>query len=312
MSEMIEGVSDRAGSLHAEMDLRLDSEDEVSLKGLVLVPLKRKRTILVCALVGLLTAILVSLAMTPRYRATALVELSGNEQGGVVGLDDLTPLAESGADEFKIKMQTEIAVMEDDSIALAVMSKLGMLRVGKRGLFSSGGEHAVSEDALTAKQREQLIGTFERHLRVEEVKSSRLIAVTYTSGDPVEAANVANQVVAEYKAFLLSANSSSAREISNWLAEQLAGMSKQARSSHELYHRLYAMLQEQEINSGSSVTNLTIADPARPPGTPWMPQPLLFAGAGLGGGLLFGLALAFFLESQDDTAADSLQVEAER
>ena len=311
MNEIVEDTTDRAGSLSADMDQLRDSEDELSFKGLIIVPLKRKRTIIICALLGLLAAILVSVAMTPRYRATAIIELNGDKQGGVIALDDLTPANPGGADELKVKMQTEIAVIKDNSIALAVMAKLGMLRVGKSGLFSSGAEDVVSEDALTPKQREQLIHAFEGHLKVEEVESSRLIAITYTNDDPIQAANVANQVVSEYKTYLLRSNFSSSKEVSQWLAGQLSGLSdqetksQQSRSSRELYDRLYAKLQEEDINSNSSATNVTIVDPARPPGTPWMPQPLLFAGAGLGGGFLFGLALAFLLESQDDTVANN-------
>ena len=207
-------------------------------------------------------------------------------------------------------MQTEIAVIKDNSIALSVMAKLGMLRVGKSGIFSSGAEDVVSEAALTPKQREHLIHAFEGHLEVVEVESSRLIAITYTSDDPIRAANVANQVVSEYKTYLLSSNFSSSKEASQWLAGQLSGLSdqvtksEQSRSSRELYDRLYAKLQEEDINSNSSATNVTIVDPARPPGTPWMPQPMIFAVFGLGGGLLFGLALGMFLlESQANTAA---------
>jgi capsular exopolysaccharide synthesis family protein len=90
---------------------------------------------------------------------------------------------------------------------------------------------------------------------------------------------------------------------------QLGVLMEQARSTRELYDILYAKLQEANIDAGDSATNVTVADPARPPGTPWMPKPVLFPLAGLFSGLLLGVALAYLLESQDDTVADSFQVE---
>ena len=57
MNEIVEDATDHAGSFPADMDQLRDSEDEVSFKGLIIVPLKRKRTIMICALLGLLAAI---------------------------------------------------------------------------------------------------------------------------------------------------------------------------------------------------------------------------------------------------------------
>jgi succinoglycan biosynthesis transport protein ExoP len=496
-----------------------DAGGEPSFSELAIVPFKRKRIVIGCAAFGLVVAILVTLFMTPRYKASATIELNQDKSAGVSALSDLASAATGGADELKVKVETEIAVIEDDSIALAVMSKLGMLRLPAPSWFSDEMGPAVSLENLPAKRREQLIQTFEDHLKVDQIKSSRLISITYTSKDPVEAANVANQVVAEYKSFLLDSNFSSSKGVSQWLTDQLGGLAtevtkseqsvaeferahnlsaampglaslsggsssglgslggssggggssvhipeldrlsalneevtqaealritdeaiyrltetenpdvisslassslpgisassvvsqgngleilnalreqeatakvayadaatkygpknprlieiesqlkslqdqiqtemgkikqrakndlslaeqnekalqsafesqkavtskmnddvvqlgilmEQARSSRELYDLLYGKLQEANIDSGSSATNVTIADPARPPGKPWLPKHTLFPAAGLLGGLLFGIGLAFLLESQDDTVADSFQVEA--
>jgi capsular exopolysaccharide synthesis family protein len=395
------------------------------------------------------------------------------------------------------------------------MNKMGMLRLENPDRFSTTEGPLVSAEALPAIRRESLIGNFKGHLQVKEVGSSRLIAITYTDRDPIIAAKIANQVVAEYKSYLLSSNFSSSKEVSQWLSAQLGDLSDQvaktqqavaefershnlsaamlglstlgsgsgstigsggsggggsanfpelerlgvlnnevtqaeavrmardaiyrltatenpdlisslgssslpglsgstvlsqgtgletfnalraqeatlrvayanaetkygsknprlveianqlksiqdqmqveigkikqrakndlvlaqenekalratfeeqklvtskmnddvvqlgvlmaqARSSRELYDVLYARLQEANIDAGNSATNVTVADPARPPGRPWMPQPFLFIVVGLIGGLFMGAGLAYLLESQDDTLTDSFQVE---
>jgi capsular exopolysaccharide synthesis family protein len=455
--------------------------------------------------------------MHPRYRATATIELNEQKSGGTDMLSNLASLAGEGPDELKTNVETEIAVIQDDSIALAVMNSLGMLRLENPDRFSKAEGPIVTPEALPAKRREALVGNFKSHLRVKEVESSRLIAITYTDKDPVHAAKVANQIVAEYKSYLLSSNFSSSKEVSQWLSTQLGDLSNQvsksqqavadfershnlssamlglatmgggsvtstgvgeengggagsvripeldrlatlneevtqaealrlsheaiyrmtatgdpdlisslgssslpglssstvlsqgngldifnslrtqeaaakiayasaetkygprnphltdianqlksihdllqieigkiklrakndlvlaqqneqalrsafeaqklvtskmnddvvklgvlmaqARSSRDLYNILYARLQEANIDAGNSATNVTVADPARPPGQPWIPQPFLFTVLSLFAGLLLGMSLAYLLESQDDTLADSFQVE---
>ena len=518
----------RADALPFGGDPSNDSGDEVSLRELAIVPLKRKRTVIGFAIAGLLIGILVTVSMTPRYRAKATIELNEEKNGGVSALSDLASAATGSGDELKVKIQTETAVIEDDSIALAVMAKMGMLRLGKPSWLSPGWLSKeqgppVAVEALPARRREELIQRFEGNLKVNEVENSRLIAIAYTSVDPVEAANVANQIVAEYRSYLLRSNYSSSQEVSQWLTNQLSGLSnqvtkseqavaefehshnlsssmpglatlgggaasasasglggvggsgggsgggmripeldrlatlneevtqaeaqrladeaiyrltetenpkvisslassalpglsnstvisqgnglevlnalraqestarvayadavtrygqknprlleienqlkslddqiqtelgkikqrakndltlaeqnekalqsafelqkavtskmnddvvelgvlmEQATSSRELYDLLFAKLQEANIDAGSSAVNVTIADPARPPGRPFVPKHIMFPIAGLIGGLLVGVGMAYLLESQDDTVADSFEVEA--
>jgi capsular exopolysaccharide synthesis family protein len=454
--------------------------------------------------------------MHPRYRATATIELNEAKGSATDMLSSMASMASGEPDQLKVKIETEIAVIKDDSIALAVLNKMGMLRLENPDRFSKEPGPQVTPDALPADRREELIGNFEGHLKVAEVGNSRLVAITYTSRDRVQAAQVANQVVAEYKSYLLSSNFTSSKEVSQWLSAQLGDLSgqvtktqqavaeferthnlsaamlglgtlsggslpgstsggggggggsaqipeqgrlttlndevtqaeavrlgreavyrltatenpdlisslgssslpglssstvlsqgngleifnalrqqeaaarvayasaetkygpqnphladianqvkslhdqiqneigkikkrakndldlaqqneqalnaafeaqklvtskmnddvvqlgvlmAQARSSRELYDLLYARLQEANIDAGNSATNVTIADPARPPGGPYLPQPVLFIVIGFLGGLFLGVGLAYLLESQDDTLTDSFQVE---
>jgi capsular exopolysaccharide synthesis family protein len=491
-----------------------DPDDQVSLREIALVPWKRKGLVAGSTIACVLLAILACVLMHPKYRATALIELHESQGMGTDALSSIASMDTGDPDALKIKIDTESEVIKDESIALAVMGKMGMLRLANPDRFSKQEGPEVSAEALPAARREDLVGNFEGHLKVEGVGSSRLIAITYTSPDPVLAAKTANQVVTEYKSYLLSSNFNSSRDVSQWLSAQLGDLSSQvtksqqavadferthnlssamlglatlggeslsssgvggggggvripeldrlttlndevtqaeavrladeaiyrltatenpglisslgssslpgisnssvlsqgsglgilnslreqesearvayasaqtkygarnphltdlanqlkslqnqiqsevgkikqrakndltlaqqnedalqssynaqklvtskmnddivqlgvlmaqARSSRALYDLLYARLQEANIDAGNSATNVTIADPARPPGSPWMPQPFLFVFGGVFVGLLIGIGMAYLLESMDDTIADSFQVEA--
>ena len=512
---MTEQNETQTGSLSDQLiegNRLLDPDDQISLRELALVPWKHKYLVAGCTIVCALLAIFLCVAMKPRYRATATIELNEDKSGGASMLSGMAAMASGDTDQLKVKIETETAVIKDDSIALAVLGKTGRLRLKNPDRFSKEPGPQVSAEELPPEQREGLVGAFEGHLKVAEVGSSRLISITFSDHDPQVAAQMANEVVAEYKTYLLSSNFNSSKDVSQWLSAQLGDLSgqvtktqqavaeferthnlsaamlglatlsggsstggggggggsvsipeldrltalnaeitqaeatrlareaiyrmtetqnadlistlgsgslagasgssvtsqggglevlnalreqeataqvayasaetkygaknphltdlanqlkaiqeqmraemgkikqrakndltlaeqnekalratfeaqkgitsklnddvvqlgvlmAQARSSRDLYDLLYARLQEANIDAGNSATNVTVADPARPPGGPYLPQPFLFITAGIFGGLFVGFLLAYLLESQDDTLADSFQVE---
>jgi polysaccharide biosynthesis transport protein len=174
-----------------------------------------------------LVAILLCAVTHPKYKATAIIELNNGKNSGTGMLSDIAAFDGGGSDDLNVKINTEIAVIKSNSIALSVMSKMEMLRLQNPDRLSKKEGPLVSEEALPAKQREGLISNFESHLKVEAIKDSRLIAITYMSTNPVEAAKVANQVVSEYKAYLLSSNFNASRDVSQWLSSQLGDLSDQ-------------------------------------------------------------------------------------
>jgi capsular exopolysaccharide synthesis family protein len=249
----------RGGERFSESSRSFDPEDQVSLRDLALVPWKRRGAVAACTAFCVATAILICIFMHPRYKATATIELNEEKSSGGDTLSSLASLAGGDSDELKTRMGTEIAVIKDDSIALAVMNHLGMLRLDNPDRYSKELGPVVSPEALPAARRESLVGNFKGHLEVKEVESSRLIAITYTDRDPLQAAKIANQVVVEYKSYLLNSNFSSSKEVSQWLSTQLGDLSdkvaksQQAVADFEHTHNLSsAMLGLSTLGGGSA------------------------------------------------------------
>ena len=233
MFEENETQTGHTGERFAQSSRFFDPEDEVSLRDLALVPWKRRGIVAGCTAFCVAVAILICIFMHPRYKATATIELNQEKSSGGDALSSLASLAGGDSDELKTKIDTEIAVIKDDSIALAVMNNMGMLRLENPDRFSKEAGPLVSPEALPATRRESLVGNFKEHLEVKELESSRLIAITYTDRDPVQAAKIANQVVAEYKSYLLNSNFSSSKEVSQWLSAQLGDLSDQVAKSQQ-------------------------------------------------------------------------------
>ncbi|VXD06187.1 Exopolysaccharide biosynthesis protein [Sphingomonas sp. T1] len=80
-------------------------------------------------------------------------------------------------------------------------------------------------------------------------------------------------------------------------------------TNRQLYDGLLQRLKEIGVAAGSSENNISVIDTAQVPTRPSYPRPLLNLLAGLGLGILSGLALAFAREQIDETIADPADFE---
>jgi len=95
----------------------------------------------------------------------------------------------------------------------------------------------------------------------------------------------------------------------NVSAVKLQELSQEAASSRQLYDALYGKLKELNIQAALRATNISVADPARPPSKATRPNPPLYLALGLIAGLFTGLSSAFVREHMDDTVTVALQLQ---
>ena len=74
----------------------------------------------------------------------------------------------------------------------------------------------------------------------------------------------------------------------NVSAVKLQELSQEAASSRQLYDALYGKLKELNIQAALRATNISVADPARPPSKATRPNPPLYLALGLIAGLFTG------------------------
>src|ERR1700739_759435 len=96
----------------------------------------------------------------------------------------------------------------------------------------------------------------------------------------------------------------------NVSAVKLQSLSQEATASRQLYDSLYGKLKELNIQAALRATNITVADPARPPSTPKRPNPPLYLALGLIVGLFTGVTSAFVREHMDDNVTVALQLQS--
>ena len=176
----------------------------------------------------LLVAAVVTMMMKPEYQSTATIELNKDAGGSLdLGLGDSAAQQLGAGGDLTTDLQTETAILEGDSLALAVIQKLGLASAGARDPEAG----LPLDDA--PRRRSQLLGGFKSHTRVKPIRGTRLIQVTYESRDPRQAAQVANALIESYKSQYLQSHYDATSEASDWLTRQLASLKANVEDSEK-------------------------------------------------------------------------------
>ena len=177
---------------------------DVQLKHLLAIFRRRRGTILAWTLVCGLIAVLITLAIPRRYSATATIELTKASSGDPLGLQDLSGIGAElggGGEQLSSDLLTQLTVISSDTADLSVIKALGLEGTPAYALPSSTPQSSPLmqekgrplEEAPARLQR--ALAIFHSRLKVEIVKGTRLIAITYEDEDPAMAARVANEMV---------------------------------------------------------------------------------------------------------------------
>jgi polysaccharide biosynthesis transport protein len=203
-------------------------EDRVSIVHLWRVLQKRRWLVLgsLATIVLLVTA--VSLSLPKRYDASSrlLLDLEGSED---LGLDQVVmPI---GID-LDTKLQTQIRIVQSDTIANSVIRKLGLQNnpafVGKQAALS---RHDF--DSLDLQTRAGLTNGLHKYLTVQLVPKTEIMEIHFRSRDPKLAADVANAVASTYIEHNFQTKYQATLQTSEWLTKQLDDVKKNAESAQE-------------------------------------------------------------------------------
>lgn len=221
---------------------------EWTLADLFSVLFRRRSWIPVAVAVCLSVAILWCVCATPRYRATAEIEIQKESHGGF-GLDNTTSdnqsTAVSDAFDENLTLQTEIGILQSDSLALDVIRRVGL--EGTPDYFAPRPSafpwlHAwVQRVFFWRKPLEPLpvplagapnrryvaLKIFAGHCTISPIAGTRLIAIRYSDPDPARAAAVVAAILQSLSDYGFQSRSTAAAQSASWLAAQLADLRKQ-------------------------------------------------------------------------------------
>jgi succinoglycan biosynthesis transport protein ExoP len=143
-------------------------------------------------------------------------------------MDDLSGIGSklgTGAD-LLTDMMTHEADLENESTALDTIKRMNLLTTAPFAVDPGKNQQIDSERGLPIEKasftRARALSIFTHRLKVDLVKNTRLITVSYTDTDPIRAAATANTVVEVYLSNHTEARYAASLKTSNWLTAQLA------------------------------------------------------------------------------------------
>ncbi|HKO14321.1 MAG TPA: Wzz/FepE/Etk N-terminal domain-containing protein, partial [Acidobacteriaceae bacterium] len=187
------------------------------------------------------------IAATPRYRATAIIEVH-KQSRGAFGLDNTTadspttPVSDSFDDN--LTLQTEVGILQSDAVVLDVVRRTGLeptpdyfAQSGRRSwstalrrklFFWRKPLEPLSVPLEDAPNRRYLaLKIFSGHTKIAPANGTRLIHISYSDPDPQRAAAVVNALVQSLEDFGYHSRTAAAAQSATWLRAQLATLRQQ-------------------------------------------------------------------------------------
>jgi uncharacterized protein involved in exopolysaccharide biosynthesis/Mrp family chromosome partitioning ATPase len=205
--------------------------DELDLRALGRSLWFRRWQIIGPALVVALIAFVVVQALGPRYRSEARILIEGRENV-FLRAEAEKNLDRGVVDPEAVASQVQVVLSRD--LARQVIKQL---KLGDRPEFDPVlggvsiprvllGLFGLARDPLRMTPEERVLEAYYDRLTVVALERSRVISVTFESGDPELAARVANAIADGYLELQQAAKQEQARSAGQWLAGEIANMRK--------------------------------------------------------------------------------------
>jgi exopolysaccharide transport family protein len=203
-------------------------DDQISIVQFWRVLQKRRWLVLSSLAAVVLLVTVISLLLPKRYDASSriLLDLEGTDGLGLeqvvmpIGLD------------LNTKLETQIHIVESDTIANSVIKQLELER-NKEFAAKLDAKPVPLFDGLTLEDHAMMNKLFHKALNVQLIPKTQIVEVHFRSKDPQLAAQVVNAVASTYIEHNFQTKYKATLQTSDWLTKQLDDLKKHAESAQE-------------------------------------------------------------------------------
>jgi succinoglycan biosynthesis transport protein ExoP len=186
---------------------------------------RRKNTLTLMVLLGLLTSLLLTIPQTPVYQARGSIEIQ-NLNENFLNTRNVSPTADGGASDAPgSDLQTQAKILQSESLLDRVAAKLD---IGKR-LFPDEGRSRLAAwrkalglpEGRQASTREKNLSLVAKNLKISTETNTRLVEIRYDSTDPQLAADFVNTLTTEFVLQNLESHWKTTQQTGEWLTHQM-------------------------------------------------------------------------------------------
>ena len=245
---------------------RLLQDDVIDLRQYWQTIMRHKWGIMGFSFIVTVLTVLVVFAMKPIYKATATL-LIESQQAKVVSIEEVYGLEGNNSEYFL----TQFEILKSRKLAEKVVSQFDLVNhpeFNEQPMFSldfdwkqylpfelPGANVTLTPEQIEEARFKAAVDLYLSRLSVEPVRKTQLVNISYESGDPQLAADIANAVGNAYIEDNLQSKLDLTVKASSWLSQQLEGLRSQVTDAEQ---RLQEYRDEQGIvgdNGGLKIAN---------------------------------------------------------
>jgi capsular exopolysaccharide synthesis family protein len=231
--------------------------DEIELRYYLEIIARRCWTVIASLVICVLTAVIISMAATPLYTATALIQV----RPGGSSVTDFDAVQETAtqAQAYNDYFQTQYRILESRALATRTISTLNLNenpefndRLKEPGVVSRakywirgfvGGDDPDAK-MVARQEKAELIDRFLDSIEVRPQRKSFLVEVAFTSPDPELAQQVADSLTSEYVDLTLDQSVAATTQARGFIQKQVGKIKAELEASEQ---ELQAFARGQDI-----------------------------------------------------------------
>jgi polysaccharide biosynthesis transport protein len=208
---------------------------------------KRRFTIIGVTLLFVAIAVWYAFRTAPVYESVSRIEIKPNEfaSGDLLGMFE-------AADEATEALQTEVRILQSDSVLFQTAQTLNLVRLIRAGKKSASGGSSAE---ITPQEQRAMIGVIRGGLSVVIIPNTRIVEIHYRHNDPKLATEIVNQLVETYSDEELRTKFERTEHVSKWLQDRMDDLRQEA---SETQRRLADYQKDHNIVGTDENTNLTV------------------------------------------------------
>jgi capsular exopolysaccharide synthesis family protein len=203
----------------------------ISLRDIWIVLSRRRKLIFFCIATCVVLGVVYILSVPRLYRADAQIEILKQEAAsGLADPAQASASLASDALDFNLAVQTQVDVLQSRKITLRVVKELGLDRTGDYELNGDS-----SENGLPLEQAPHrlafILQKFGKRLVVKPIAGTRLISINFMDSNPERAAQVVNQLIADFIDYNFQVRFAASAKATSFLSTELGEMKQEVDTS---------------------------------------------------------------------------------